>query len=114
MRLSDRYVDIRIDDHPKPVEELKRIFRIYDMTLLSRDRANDVVVIDEKVALKLQETLGKLGYYKGDKTGIYDDRTRGALERFMHLNNLESKIRTDGRLWGSVYRYLQELSEGST
>ncbi len=114
MHLSDRYVDIRVDDHPKPVEELKRIFRIYDMTLLSRDQVNDVVVIDEKVSVRLQEMLGKLGYYKGPVTGVYDDRTRGALERFMHLSNLENKIRKNGMLWGSVYRYLQELTESAT
>ncbi len=114
MHLSDRYVDIRVDDHPNPIEELKRIFRIYDLTLLSRDRANDVVAIDENVALKLQEMLSKLGFYKSVVNGNYDERTRGALERFMHLSNLENKIRKDGMLWGSVYRYLQELAETST
>jgi uncharacterized Ntn-hydrolase superfamily protein len=114
MHLSDRYVDLRVDDHPKPIEELKRVFRIYDLTLLSRDLAKDVVSIDEKVSAKLQEMLSKLGYYKGAVSGNYDDRTRGALERFMHLNNLENKIRKDGMLWGSIYRYIEELAETST
>src|SRR6266849_8906495 len=105
MHLSDRYIDIRVDDHPKPIEELRRIFRIYDLTLLSRDRPDDIVTIDEKTTQKLQETLAKLGYYKGPVNGDYDERTQGSLERFMHLNNLENKIRKDGTLWGSVYRY---------
>ena len=114
MHLSDRYIDIRVDDHPRPIEELKRIFRIYDMTLLSRDRAEDMVEIDEKVTTSLQEMLSKLGYYKGTVNGNYDERTRGALERFMHLNNLENKIRKDGMLWGSIYRYILELAETPT
>ncbi len=114
MRLSDRYVDLRVDEHPHPIDELKRIFRIFDMTLLSRERADDVVMIDSGVAEKLQVMLAKLGFYKGEVSGTYDERTRGALERFMHLNNLENKIRKDGALWGSIYRYLQELAETST
>ena len=32
---SDRWVDIRVDDHPSPIEELKRIFKLYDLTMLS-------------------------------------------------------------------------------
>lgn len=114
MHLSDRYIDIRVDDHPKPIEELRRIFRIYDLTLLSRDRPEDIVTIDEKTTQELQESLAKLGYYKGPVNGDYDERTRGSLERFMHLNNLENKIRKDGALWGSVYRYIQELAETPT
>ncbi len=113
MHLSDRYIDIRVDDHPKPIEELRRVFRVYDLTLLSRDRPDDTVMIDEKTTQKLQESLAKLGFYKGPVSGSYDERTRGSLERFMHLNNLENKIRKDGTLWGSVYRYLLELSESS-
>ncbi len=111
MQLSDRYVDVRVDDHPRPIEELKRIFRIYDMTLLSREDPEDRVVIQGDIAKRLQDMLAKLGYYKGEATGEFDERTRGALERFMHLNNLENKIRKESIISGRVYRYLQELSE---
>ncbi len=114
MHLSDRYVDVRVDDHPRPIEELKRIFRIYDLTLLSREKTDDVVVIDSAVTESLQRMLAKLGVYKGEVTGTYDERTRGALERFMHMNNLENKMRKDQSLWGDIYRYLQELSSTST
>ena len=31
--LSDKYVDIRVDDHQEPVKELMRIFEIWDLTL---------------------------------------------------------------------------------
>ncbi|MFW9800871.1 MAG: DUF1028 domain-containing protein, partial [Candidatus Thorarchaeota archaeon] len=31
---NDRYVDVRVDDHPSPIEELERVFALYDMTLL--------------------------------------------------------------------------------
>ena len=31
---DDRYVDLRVDDHAKPIEELKRIYTLYENTFL--------------------------------------------------------------------------------
>jgi len=31
---NDRYVDIRVDDHPNPIKELKRIYKIWKRTFL--------------------------------------------------------------------------------
>jgi Uncharacterized conserved protein len=35
--LSDVYVDIRVDDHPEPVAELRRVFKIWELALLQRE-----------------------------------------------------------------------------
>ncbi len=34
--LNDRWIDVRVDDHPAPIDELTRVFNIYDVTLLNR------------------------------------------------------------------------------
>jgi len=106
---TDRYVDLRVDDHPEPVKELKRIFRIWDLTLLSREDPNDVVKLED-VAEKLQIALKKLGYYRGEITGKLDKETIKALENWMLINNFENKMRKDGYMWGSIYRYLIDLA----
>jgi uncharacterized Ntn-hydrolase superfamily protein len=31
---NDRYIDLRVDDHEKPIEELKRIYKLYERTFL--------------------------------------------------------------------------------
>src|ERR1700704_3833011 len=31
--LNDRWIDVRVDDHPRPIEELNRVFAVYDLTL---------------------------------------------------------------------------------
>jgi len=31
---NDRYIDLRVDDHTKPIEELKRIYQLYERTFL--------------------------------------------------------------------------------
>ncbi|MHA1247546.1 MAG: DUF1028 domain-containing protein [Candidatus Thorarchaeota archaeon] len=102
---SDRYVDVRVDDHPSPIEELERIFRIYDMTLLSREDPSRLVPIDGKVARRIQEALVALGHL--DRVDSqFGESARKALTRYISINNFENKMRDDGKIWLSVYEYL--------
>ncbi|MCE4611443.1 MAG: peptidoglycan-binding protein, partial [Desulfurococcales archaeon] len=101
------YVDLRVDDHEEPVEELKRLFRIWEITILEREDPNDVVELsDPSVAEAIQKALAALGFYKGPITGRADEATAKALEEWMAINNFENKIRRDGKVWGTVYRFL--------
>ncbi|MDM7275055.1 MAG: DUF1028 domain-containing protein [Thermoprotei archaeon] len=102
-----KYVDLRVDDHPDPVSELRRVFKIWEITVLTREDPNDVVNMED-VAEKLQKALAALGYYKGAITGSLNPETVEALETWMAVNNFENKIRGDGKIWGTVYRFLME------
>lgn len=106
---TDRYVDLRVDDHVEPVKELKRIFRIWDLTLLTREDPNDIVN-PVNVADKIQEALKILGFYEGEITGKFDEDTKKALEKWMMINNFENKIRKDGYIWGTIYRFLIDMA----
>ncbi|MGC9072205.1 MAG: DUF1028 domain-containing protein [Acidilobus sp.] len=101
----DRYVDLRVDDNPDPVRELRRLFEVWELTILEREDPSDVYGLSE-VAGKLQEALSRLGYYKGPITGVVDQATIKALEEWAGYNNFENKLRPDGRIWGSLYRFL--------
>ena len=105
---NDRWVDLRVDDHPSPIEELKRIFKVYDLTMLSREDPASAVPIAGDVALALQHDLGILGYYTGRFTGTWDDASRAAFARFLGEHNFENKQREDGKVWPSVREYLRE------
>lgn len=107
---TDRYVDLRVDDHSDPIRELKRIFRIWDLTLLTRENPSDIIKLED-VAEKVQLALSKLGYYKGEISGRLTEETLKALEDWMLINNFENKMRKDGYIWGSVYRYLLDLAD---
>jgi len=104
---NDRWIDVRVDDHPAPIEELIRVFNLYDATLLTRDDPKDVVALTPSVVREIQQGLAALGFYKGAVTGKYDRRTRAAFEDWAGMNNFEMKIRKDDKLWGSVYRILR-------
>ncbi len=103
--LTDTYVDLRVDDHPDPVSELRRLFSIWELTLLSREDPNDVVLKSD-VALTVQKVLKVLGFYNGDVHGNWDKATEEAFRAWAGFENFENKVRDDDKIWGSVYRYL--------
>lgn len=107
---TDNYVDLRVDDHEEPVLELKRIFKIWELIMLTREKPEDVVA-KEEVAEKVQVALRKLGFYKGEITGVWDSETEKAFTEWALINNFENKLRRDNYVWGTVYRFLIESSK---
>ena len=105
---NDRWVDLRVDDHPSPIEELRRVFRIYDLTMLAREDPASAVPISGDVARTVQHDLAVLGYYSGRFTGAWDAASRAAFDRFIGEHNFENKQRDDGKIWPSVREYLRE------
>ena len=106
----DRWVDVRVDDHATPIEELDRIFRIYDMTLLAREDPASLRPLDAETVMSVQRSLGVLGYLLGPKTGAWDAATAKAFAKFVSEHNFENKVRTDGKIWPSLVRYLEMKS----
>jgi uncharacterized Ntn-hydrolase superfamily protein len=106
----DRWIDLRVDDHATPIEELDRIFRIYDMTLLAREDPASLRSLDPETVMTVQRSLGVLGYLLAPKTGTWDRPTEKAFEKFVSEHNFENKVRTDGTIWPSVIRYLEMKS----
>jgi len=107
---SDRWVDVRVDDHPSPIEELRRVFQLYDMTMLNREDPATLVSIEGDTARAMQHDLGVLGYYSGRLTGAWDASSRAAFSRFIGEHNFENKERTDGKVWPSIVEYLRSRS----
>lgn len=111
---SDRWVDLRVDDHPSPIEELRRIFKLYDLTLLSREDPATLIEPSEEIVRTVQQDLGVLGYYAGRSSGAWDPATESAYTRFIQERNFENKARTDGRFWPSILEYLREQAARET
>jgi uncharacterized Ntn-hydrolase superfamily protein len=111
---GDRWVDLRVDDHLSPIEELKRVFKLYDLTMLSREDPATLLAIEGEVAKGLQHDLSVLGYYSGHFTGAWDAASRAAFARFVGEHNFENKQRDDGKAWPSVVTYLREQAAAET
>ena len=106
---NDRYVDVRVDDHPRPIEELERIFALYDMTLLNREDPSRLHHIEGDIALKIQQALVSQGFLEVIEREFSDTAT-SALREWVNTNNFENKWREDGTIWQSVLDYLLEKS----
>ncbi|WP_049970008.1 DUF1028 domain-containing protein [Haladaptatus cibarius] len=87
---NDRWVDVRVDDHEAPIDELERVFKIYDVTLLERAEPDETRELSENTASEVAETLGELGFFEGTPTEEFGDKERDALEEFRGMNNFEN------------------------
>jgi uncharacterized Ntn-hydrolase superfamily protein len=61
MGTSDAVVDLRVDDHPTPIEELRRIYVMHDL-LFGTTPPEEWLDVDEQLAAELRERLDRLGY----------------------------------------------------
>src|SRR5437588_62480 len=59
--LSDTLVDLRVDDHPEPIEELERIYRMHDL-LFGRTPRERWLDVDDELRAELEQRLAALGY----------------------------------------------------
>jgi uncharacterized Ntn-hydrolase superfamily protein len=89
MGTSDAVVDLRVDDHPAPIEELRRIYRIHDL-LFGETPAEEWLEVDEQLALELRERLIALGY---DEEPLAE-----AFARWAGTENLEERVNGVGRI----------------
>ncbi len=104
---NDRFIDIRVDDHPQPIEELQRILQLHKLYLFPPDPL-DILVIDQHVARDLQELLITTGDYQGAINGYYDDATRDALRKFSGRENLEERWFEDARVDRVVLEFIRQ------
>lgn len=86
---NDRYLDLRVDDHPEPIEELKRILGLHHLYFGAVDP--DAAIPLATIATELQEMLARTGFYAGPVNGQFDDATRTALRGLVGRENLEER-----------------------
>ena len=105
---NDRYVDLRVDDHPQAVSELVRVFSVYDKEILVRN--DPLLEASRQLVTEIQHRLASRRLYSGAPTGELDERTRMALTLFATEYNLEDRIREDDQLSETLVRELRELT----
>jgi uncharacterized Ntn-hydrolase superfamily protein len=78
--LSDVAVDLRVDDHERPLEELRRLYGLHHALFRTTPRS-EWLTVDEALRTELQERLGRLGYER--------------LEDWAGVENLEERVDGD-------------------
>jgi uncharacterized Ntn-hydrolase superfamily protein len=107
---NDRYIDLRVDDDPEPIEKLMELYRLHQL-YFTRPTEDDLLVADYTLTLNLQTALKKLGYYTDELHGNFDVATQNAYESFCGWENFEERVVSEAKVDKSVYTYLIQLSQ---
>jgi uncharacterized Ntn-hydrolase superfamily protein len=99
-QLSDTVVELRIEDHERPLEELRRIYRLHE-ALFGETPRDEWLTVDDAVANELRDRLAKLGY---------DGDLEDAFNRWAGNVNLEERVDGVAEIDPVVLEELRELS----
>jgi uncharacterized Ntn-hydrolase superfamily protein len=80
--LADTLVDLRVDDHPEPVAELARLYRLH-LALHGKTPRPEWLPVDAALAAELRERLESLGY---------EGELEAAFARWAGTENLEERV----------------------
>jgi uncharacterized Ntn-hydrolase superfamily protein len=94
-KLSDVVVDLRVDDHEHPIEELRRLHELHHR-LFGVTPDEDWLPLDETLAGEVRERLARLGY--------------ASLHDWAGVENLEERVRGEDRIDPVVLEALREAS----
>jgi uncharacterized Ntn-hydrolase superfamily protein len=99
-KLSDVVVELRVEDHERPLEELRRLYRLHQ-ALFGETPREEWLTVDEALANELRERLAKLGY-----EGELED----AFNRWAGNVNLEERVDGVEEIDPVVLEELREVS----
>ncbi len=97
--LSDLLVDLRVDDHERPIEELRRIYSLH-RRLFEVSPREDWLPLEGELRTEVDERLARLGY--------------ASLEAWAGVENLEERVDGDREIDPVVLEALRESDGAST
>ena len=104
---NDRYLDLRVDDHPYPIQKLKQLTESHHLYFGQVD-PEDLISLPG-VGRELQTIMKKTGHFKGEISGLITEDTVSALKALIGEENLEERWNGDKNLIDKkVVEYLRE------
>jgi uncharacterized Ntn-hydrolase superfamily protein len=104
---DDRLVDLRVDDHPEPLTELRRLFGIH-VLLTGTTPEEEKLPLEGALSDEVRELLARAGYPCGDGAEGLDE----ALRAFVGTENLEARWWHEERLDPVVLAHLRDCASG--
>lgn len=109
---NDRLVDLRVDDHPTPIERLRQLYDVHQL-FFGETRPEDLVPFDAIIIAELQRLAAVAGHYRGPLHGEWDHPTEAAVQALIGAENLENRWRKDGQFDMAILTYLRQLYGGA-
>ena len=98
--MDDVLVDLRVDDHPEPVAELKRLYGMHQL-LFGKTPTDEWLAVDEALAEELRARLAALGYT--------DPSLEKSFNEWAGTANLEDRVNGVDRIDPVVLTELRKL-----
>ena len=98
--LSDEVVDLRVDEHERPLEELRRIY-VMHQAIFGKTPAEEWLGVDDELAAELSDRLARVGY---------EGELGEAFVRWTGNENLEERVDGISRIDPVVLEELRRQS----
>ena len=102
---NDRYIDLRVDEHPDPIKELIRIYNLQQLYFAPTKLENILEItggVKEELILEL-ERHGYLKKFDGSDGKLYD-----ALTTYIHTENFEAREQDKGKIDREILEYMKQ------
>ncbi|MEK3993632.1 DUF1028 domain-containing protein [Psychrobacillus sp. FSL K6-2365] len=101
---TDRYIDLRVDDHTDPVKELGRLLKLHQL-YFSGTAPEDIVSIDGVLADEIQNMLYENGFLDRDLTE--KDDLLDAIQSYHLIENFDERVQDRGFIDKKVVEYMR-------
>ncbi|WNS75072.1 DUF1028 domain-containing protein [Bacillus sp. DTU_2020_1000418_1_SI_GHA_SEK_038] len=101
---NDRYIDLRVDDHPEPIKELIRIYQLQQL-YFSPAKAENIVDVEGEVKETVAQELVRLQYLDAKHD---DEQLFKALTTYIHTENFEAREQATGKIDLDVLKYMKK------
>ena len=97
---TDRYLDLRVDDDPAPINRLKALVDLHHL-FFKPPQPGEMLAIEGELAREAQRILQWAGYYDGPISGEYDAATQTAMRALIGNENFEERFDEENGLISS-------------
>lgn len=104
---SDRYVDIRVDDHPDPISELKRLLGLWRF-YLQKTKDGNLEKIEGDVKKLVLTVLKKNGLFSGSLDAPWSKDLHEIFTTFSLSENFDERLAPFGLIDREVVQFLKE------
>jgi len=87
---NDRFIDLRVDEHAHPIDELKRILELHKLYLF-KTNPTDLLPLTPDIISEVQGILTRTGDYSGPASGEFAPDTLTAMNAYVSRENLEER-----------------------
>lgn len=101
---NDRFIDLRVDDHEEPVQELTRLLKLHQL-YFEPTLEEDIVAIEGPLAKELQDLLYENGHLQRELSE-HDDLL-DAVQSYHLMENFDERVQQRGMIDQKVVEYMR-------